>query len=150
VDHVLIRLAASQDLRILTTDTNLDKVANIQGVSVLNVNDLGNMLRPQAIAGDTLVVDISKRGEAPAQGVGYLPDGTMVVVEDASERVGETVDVIVTNALQTSAGRMIFARRIDAPAGDPEHIAEAATHQPRMTAAPLRPARGTSRRNPRR
>ncbi len=116
VDRALVDLAQSQNLRILTTDYNLAKVGQIQGVSVLNVNDLANALKAQAIPGEEMSVEIIKRGEGPNQGVGYLPDGTMVVVENAADGVGETLPIVVSNSLQTSAGKMIFGRRV----GDPE------------------------------
>ncbi|MBT8484886.1 MAG: TRAM domain-containing protein [Phycisphaerales bacterium] len=151
VDHMLLRLAADQNLRILTTDYNLNKVAQIHGVSVLNLNDLAQTLRPPLIAGDGLEVQIVKRGESAGQGVGYLPEGTMVVVENASEFVDKSVNVVVTNALQTSAGRMIFARiDDDASAPAPVQMAEAATNQPRGAPAPRRATETTTRRNPRR
>ena len=151
VDHMLIRMAADQKLRIVTTDYNLNKVAQIHGVTVLNLNDLAGTLRPQVIAGDTLQVEITKRGEAPDQGVGFLPDGTMVVVEDAAGRVGDSVPVVVTNALQTSAGRMVFARPgNESDARRTDHLTEAATQQPRATTRPPRAEAGPTRRNPRR
>jgi uncharacterized protein YacL len=151
VDHMLIRMAADQKLRIVTTDYNLNKVAQIHGVTVLNINDLAGTLRPQVIAGDSLQVEISKRGEAPDQGVGFMPDGTMVVVEDAAGRIGDSLTVIVTNALQTSAGRMVFARpSVESDARRSDHLAEAATQQPRMTNRPARAEPTPTRRNPRR
>ncbi len=157
VDRMLLHVAAAQNLRILTTDYNLNKVAQIQGVTVMNLNDLANTLRPQVIAGDALVVEITKRGEGPDQGVGYLPDGTMVVVEHTGGRVGETLPVVVTNSLQTSAGRMIFAKPDNGEraaaameTGSQAHMAEAATNQPRATSRPPKTGEGTPRRNPRR
>ena len=110
VDHKLLQLAASQNMRVLTTDYNLDKVAEIKGVPVLNLNEMAQALKPQVIPGETLRLQVVKRGEAAEQGVGYLPDGTMVVIEEAATHVGQEVDVLVTNSLQTSAGRMIFAK----------------------------------------
>lgn len=151
VDHLLIRMAAEQDLRILSTDYNLNKVAQIHGVTVLNLNDLANTLRPQLIAGDQLTIEITKTGEAAGQGVGYLPEGTMVVVEDASERIGESLAVIVTNALQTSAGRLVFARTVPEDPTAVDQMAKAATSQPRAADRPE--GHGGSRssgRNPRR
>ncbi|MCH7849083.1 MAG: TRAM domain-containing protein [Planctomycetes bacterium] len=138
VDHMLLELAGQQNMRILTTDYNLDKVAKIRDVAVLNINELANALKPQVIPGQSFSVEIVKRGEAAGQGVGYLPDGTMVVVEDAAERVGDQVAVDVTNSLQTSAGRMIFGR-IAGAAESSAHVqrmAQAATHQPRTSARP--------------
>ncbi len=138
VDHMLLELAAQQQMRILTTDYNLEKVAQIRNVAVLNINELANTLKPQAIPGESFSIEIVKRGEAAGQGVGYLPDGTMVVVEDAAERVGADVLVAVTNSLQTSAGRMIFGRIADADdsAHHVQRMAQAATHQPRATGRP--------------
>lgn len=150
VDHMLIRLAADQQLRILTTDYNLNKVAQIHGVTVLNINDLAGALRPQVIPGEELRVDLVKPGESPTQGVGYLPDGTMVVVENGSDRIGQAVSLIVTNSLQTSAGRMIFGRLIEEDAGEDaravERMADAATNQPRATDRPARHGDASSHR----
>lgn len=154
VDHMLLELAKEQSLRILTTDYNLNKVAQIQGVTVLNINDLANTLKSQAIPGETLVIEIVKPGEGPTQGVGYMPDGTMVVVENAAGHIGESVSLTVTNSLQTSAGRMIFGRMTDDSHGHTAaaaHIARAATNQPRSTDRPSRGDRpDATRRNPRR
>lgn len=133
VDHKLLQMASDQNLRVLTTDYNLDKVAEIQGVAVLNINELASTLKPQVVPGEAITVGIVKRGEGPKQGVGYLPDGTMVVVEDAAESIGGQVRAIVTNSLQTSAGRMIFgrvARDDETGRSSAERMAEAATHQP--------------------
>jgi uncharacterized protein YacL len=113
VDQQLVQLAAEQDLRILTTDYNLNRVAQIRNVTVLNVNDLSNTLKMEAIPGETLTVDVIRRGEAVGQGVGYMPDGTMVVIEQAAEKVGQVVVLTVTNVLQTSAGKMIFGTALD-------------------------------------
>ncbi len=112
VDHKLLHLAAEQNMRVLTTDYNLEMVGEILGVSVLILNELAQTLKPQVMPGDTLAIEIVKRGEAARQGVGYLPDGTMVVVEEAAERIGEEVRVTVTNSLQTSAGRMVFGKAV--------------------------------------
>ncbi|MHC4304011.1 MAG: PIN/TRAM domain-containing protein [Planctomycetota bacterium] len=133
VDHKLLQMASDQSLRVLTTDYNLDKVAEIQGVPVLNINELAQTLKPQVVPGEALTIDIVKRGESARQGVGYLPDGTMVVIEDAAEHIGGQITAIVTNSLQTSAGRMIFGRlanQDEAHPGTIERMAAAATHQP--------------------
>jgi uncharacterized protein YacL len=95
---------------LLTTDYNLNKVASVQSVPVLNVNDLTQAVRPSYLPGDSIDLKILREGKEPTQGVGYLDDGTMVVVEDGRSFVGGELQVIVTSALQTSAGRMIFAR----------------------------------------
>jgi len=158
VDHMLIHLAADQNLRILTTDYNLNKVAKIHGVEALNLNDLASTLRPQTLAGDTLLVEIIKRGESARQGVGYMPDGTMVVVEEASDRIGDSLSVVVTNALQTSAGRMIFARPADekmpgdapSPPSRTSEMAQSATTQGRTTTQPSQRPESSTGRNPRR
>jgi uncharacterized protein YacL len=113
VDHKLLQLAANQRMRVLTNDYNLDKVAEIQGVPVLNLNELARALRPQVAPGETIRVELVKRGEAARQGVGYLPDGTMVVVEEGADQIGQEVTVAVTNSLQTTAGRMIFGKLAD-------------------------------------
>ncbi len=110
VDHMLLQLASQQNMRIMTTDHNLEKVGEIQGVPVLNINEMAKALKPQVVPGESLRVEVVKKGESANQGVGYLPDGTMVVIEEAGGQVGNEVDVEVTNSLQTTAGRMIFGR----------------------------------------
>lgn len=110
VDQQLVNLAHKIDGRIVTNDYNLNKVARIRGVGVLNINDLAKALKPQFLPGESMAVKIIKPGEEPGQGVGYLEDGTMVVVEAARDKIGETIPVLVTSALQTSAGRMVFGR----------------------------------------
>lgn len=110
VDHKLVRLARDIGARILTNDNNLRAVAQLQGVEVLNLNDLTNAVRPVAHVGEALRTEVIKQGKEPGQGVGYLEDGTMVVVDDGAGLIGRVVDLTVTSVLQTSAGRMIFAR----------------------------------------
>ncbi len=110
VDAKLIRFALEINGTLLTNDYNLSKVASLQRVLVLNINDLTQAVRPSYLPGDTIEIKIRKEGKEPSQGIGYLDDGTMVVVESGSEYVGDEVRVIVTSSLQTSAGRMIFAR----------------------------------------
>lgn len=110
VDDKLVRLAQEINGTLLTNDYNLNKVASLQQVVVLNINDLAQAIRPTYLPGDTIDLKILKEGKEPAQGVGYLNDGTMVVVEDGSNYIGEELCVVVTGALQTSAGRMIFAK----------------------------------------
>jgi len=110
VDAKLVRLTQEINGTLLTNDYNLSKVANLQRVSVLNVNDLAQAMRPIYLPGDTLDLKIIKEGKEPTQGIGYLNDGTMVVVEEGRKYVGNELRVTVTSALQTSAGRMIFAR----------------------------------------
>ncbi len=110
VDAKLVRLAQEINGTLVTNDYNLNKVASLQKVPVLNINDLAQALRPVYLPGDSLDLKILREGKEAAQGVGYLEDGTMVVVEDGQSYIGDELPVIVTSALQTSAGRMIFAR----------------------------------------
>jgi len=110
VDAKLVRFVQEINGTLLTNDYNLNKVASVQKVVVLNINDLIQAVRPTYLPGDSLDIKILKEGKEPSQGVGYLEDGTMVVVEDGRTYVGGEVQVIVTSSLQTSAGRMIFAR----------------------------------------
>jgi len=109
VDHKLIRLAKEVHGSILTTDYNLNRVASLEGVEVLNINDLGNALKSAVVPGEELVVTALKEGKEHNQGVGYLTDGTMVVIEGGRHRLGEQLTVSVTSVIQTAAGRMIFA-----------------------------------------
>ncbi len=110
VDAKLVRLAQELDATLITNDYNLNKVASLQQVNVLNINDLAQALRPTYLPGDTLELKVLKEGKEASQGVGYLEDGTMVVVEEGRRYIGKQVPVVVTSALQTSAGRMIFAK----------------------------------------
>lgn len=110
VDAKLVRLAQEINGTLLTTDYNLSKVASVQQVPVLNINDLAQSVRPTYLPGDCIDLKILREGKEPTQGVGYLEDGTMVVVEEGRSYMGGEIQVIVTSALQTSAGRMIFAR----------------------------------------
>lgn len=110
VDAKLVRLAQEINGTLMTNDYNLNKVASFQAVQVLNINDLTQAVRPLYLPGDTMELKILKEGKEPAQGVGYLEDGTMVVVEEGVRHIGDQLPVIVTSSLQTSAGRMIFAR----------------------------------------
>jgi len=110
VDSKLVKLSQVLKGYIVTNDYNLNKVAQLQGLQVLNINDLANALKPVVIPGDTMIVEIVKEGKTGKQGIGYLDDGTMIVVEEGRDYLGKTMEVIVTSALQTSAGRMIFAK----------------------------------------
>jgi uncharacterized protein YacL len=114
VDQRLVVLAKHLGGKVVTNDYNLNKIARLQGVGVINLNDLANAMKPIVLPGESLTVKLIKRGEEPGQGVGYLDDGTMVVTEQGGYHLGETVRLTVTSVLQTSAGRMIFGR-IDAP-----------------------------------
>jgi len=110
VDAKLLHLAHDINAMLITNDFNLSKVASLQKILILNVNDLAQAVRPIYLPGDYIDLKILKNGKEPTQGIGYLEDGTMVVVEDANNHVGEELRVTVTSALQTSAGRMIFAK----------------------------------------
>lgn len=110
VDQKLINLAQKSNARVMTNDYNLNKIATLRGVDVVNLNDLAKSLRPVVLPGEHLTVKVVKPGENPTQGVGYLDDGTMIVVESGKDYVSKTVDIVVTSTLQTSAGRMIFGR----------------------------------------
>lgn len=110
VDGKLVRLAQEMGAEIVTTDFNLNKVASIQGVTVLNLNDLANALKPAVLPGEAMKVKIIREGREYAQGIGYLADGTMIVVEGGKGLVGQEVDVEVTSVLQSSSGKMIFTK----------------------------------------
>lgn len=110
VDLKLLVLTERYRGRLVTNDFNLNKVATVQNIPVLNVNDLANALKPIVIPGEHMRVSIIKPGKEPGQGLGYLDDGTMIVVENGYDEIGNTVDTVVTSVLQTSAGKMIFTR----------------------------------------
>ena len=117
VDRKLIEVAKARGAALVTNDFNLNKVASLEGVAVLNINALAGALRPVALPGEAMRVLVAKEGKEHAQGVAYLDDGTMVVVENGRRAISKTVDVTVTSVLQTTAGKMIFARLDDkAPA----------------------------------
>src|ERR1700749_3504521 len=110
VDLKLIELAKVYEGKIITNDFNLNKVAQLQGVQVLNINELANSLKPIVLPGETMRVFILKEGKEYNQGVASLDDGTMVVVDNAKKLISKTVDIAVTSVLQTTAGKMIFGR----------------------------------------
>ena len=110
VDSKLLKMAEKMDAYVVTNDYNLNKVAEVQGVRVLNINELANAVKPMLIPGEEMTVTIIKAGKENGQGIAYLNDGTMIVIEGGSERIGETLQVVVTSVLQTSAGRMIFTK----------------------------------------
>lgn len=116
VDQMLIELAREMQAFVVTTDVGLARVADIQKVSVINLNDLANAVRPNVVAGEPISVKLLRAGEQPGQAVGYLPDGTMIVAEDGADAIGNTVKLTVTSTLQTSAGKLIFARLSNPPA----------------------------------
>src|SRR5262245_60679874 len=115
VDLKLIELARRMSAKIVTNDFNLNKVAQLRGVQVLNINELANSLKPVVLPGEVLKVFVIKEGKEAGQGVAYLDDGTMVVVDQAKRALGKTIEVCVTSVLQTTAGKMIFCRWLDAP-----------------------------------
>lgn len=112
VDDKLLNLGKSLHGKILTTDFNLNKLASISNISVLNVNDLSNAVKTVSLPGENLEIKIVHLGKDKEQGVGYLVDGTMVVVSDCAEKIGQTIKVEVTKNIQTPAGRMIFAKEV--------------------------------------
>ncbi|MFC7061797.1 PIN/TRAM domain-containing protein [Halobacillus seohaensis] len=110
VDSKLVKLAKVMDGIVVTNDFNLNKVCEFQNVQVLNINDLANAVKPVVLPGEEMTIQVIKDGKEQKQGIGYLDDGTMIVVEEGKNYIGKTIEVIVTSVLQTSAGRMIFAR----------------------------------------
>jgi uncharacterized protein YacL len=139
VDLKLIELARALQGKIVTNDFNLNKVAQLRGVDVLNVNELANSLKPVVLPGEIMKVFILKEGKEYNQGVAYLDDGTMVVVDNARKMISKTIDIVVTSVLQTTAGKMIFGRFID-PAAAAAAVAPAPTSaerpKPQPAAAP--------------
>jgi len=145
VDLKLIELARTLQGKIVTNDFNLNKVAQLRGVAVLNVNELANSLKPVVLPGELMKVFILKEGKEYNQGVAYLDDGTMVVVDNARKMISKTIDIVVTSVLQTTAGKMIFGRYIEpgmaAPAAGSSSAAtsetrEDSTRRPRPAAQP--------------
>jgi uncharacterized protein YacL len=145
VDLKLIELGRALQGKIVTNDFNLNKVAQLRGVEVLNINELANSLKPVVLPGEIMKVFILKEGKEYNQGVAYLDDGTMVVVDNARKMIGRTIDVVVTSVLQTTAGKMIFGRFIDpalaaqaAPAAAPVQQGESESRRPAR--APIPPS----------
>jgi uncharacterized protein YacL len=139
VDLKLIEMARALQGKIVTNDFNLNKVAQLRGVAVLNVNELANSLKPVVLPGEIMKVFILKEGKEFNQGVAYLDDGTMVVVDNARKMISKTIDIVVTSVLQTTAGKMIFGRYIDASAAQSApHTASQLAAQ--SAAAPATPA----------
>ncbi|MGD1278678.1 MAG: PIN domain-containing protein [Tepidisphaeraceae bacterium] len=132
VDTKLLNLAVDLNARVLTNDFNLNKIAGVRGMDVINVNDLANALKPVVLPGERMKVRLLKSGEAPGQGVGYLEDGTMVVVEQGKTHINEEVEFTVNSVLQTSAGKMIFGRL-------PEAVSASAESRPRPRQRPPTP-----------
>jgi uncharacterized protein YacL len=142
VDLKLIELARSLQGKIVTNDFNLNKVAQLRGIEVLNINELANALKPVVLPGEFMKVFILKEGKEYNQGVAYLDDGTMVVVDNARRLIGKTIDVVVTSVLQTTAGKMIFGRHIDPNA--PQGQAGPPPQAQQRTAQPVAPATGAA------
>lgn len=117
VDDRLLKLAKQHGAVIMTLDYNLNKVAAVEGTEVLNLNELAQSIRMEHLPGEKITLEIIQKGQDAHQGVGYLPDGTMVVVDQANSQIGQTLDVEIVRNLQTAAGRMIFAKKIDNTAG---------------------------------
>ncbi|HMF96359.1 MAG TPA: PIN domain-containing protein [Vicinamibacterales bacterium] len=139
VDLKLIELARALQGKIVTNDFNLNKVAQLRGVDVLNVNELANSLKPVVLPGELMKVFILKEGKEYNQGVAYLDDGTMVVVDNARKMISKTIDIVVTSVLQTTAGKMIFGRYIEAGAAAAAS-APVADRPPRPTPVAAAPA----------
>jgi uncharacterized protein YacL len=137
VDLKLIELAKAYEAKIITNDFNLNKVAQLQGVEVLNINELANALKPIVLPGETMRVFILKEGKEYNQGVAYLDDGTMVVVDNARKLIGKNVDIAVTSVLQTTAGKMIFGKfdERQRPVERHESRAEGSKAEPRKSQA---------------
>lgn len=131
VDEKLIQLAKKIRGKIITTDYNLNQLAKLQGIEVLNINDLAKALRPVVLPGEEMDIFLIKRGKDPNQGVGYLEDGTMVVVEDGKDFIGKKVRIVVTSLLQTSAGRIIFGKVKEKPK-EQEEVSSESEEKERM------------------
>ena len=110
VDMKLLLLARHLNGKVVTGDFNLNKIAKLQNVPVINLNEIANSLKPVFLPGEVVSIKIVKAGEGQGQGVGYLDDGTMIVVEEGRNHIGQTIDIVVTSMLQTSAGRMVFGK----------------------------------------
>ena len=140
VDLKLIELARTLQGKIVTNDFNLNKVAQLRGVAVLNINELANSLKPVVLPGEIMKVFILKEGKEYNQGVAYLDDGTMVVVDNARKLIGKTIEVVVTSVLQTTAGKMIFGRFVDQSMGGTTQLApereESRDRRPRVAPVP--------------
>jgi uncharacterized protein YacL len=148
VDLKLIELARSLQGKIVTNDFNLNKVAQLRGVDVLNINELANALKPVVLPGEIMKVFILKEGKEYNQGVAYLDDGTMVVVDNARKMISKTIDVVVTSVLQTTAGKMIFGRYIDPTLASQGPSFVGSDQEPRRTTRHIQPAQATSPAGP--
>jgi uncharacterized protein YacL len=140
VDMKLIELAKEFEAKIVTNDFNLNKVAQLRGVEVLNINELANALKPVYLPGETMKVFILKEGKEFNQGIAYLDDGTMVVVDNARKMIGKTIDSSVTSVLQTTAGKMIFGKYEERRGEVVQHPAKEDRSERGGPASPDRPA----------
>ncbi len=153
VDERLLILAKKLGAKLCTTDYNLNKVARVESIAVLNINELAHALRPMYLPGERMQVSIVQPGQNEGQGVGYLDDGAMVVVDHAKQMIGSTIEVEVVRMLQTEAGRMLFARLLRRPQQDrpqrSKQPVQSKVQQPQPRQQPARPS-GRSRGAPRR
>ena len=151
VDQKLIQTAQLEGYRIVTTDSGLTKVARIQDVPVMNINDVAGSLRQNIIPGVRLPVEIIRKGEADGQGVGFMADGTMLVIEDGEAHIGAVIEVEITNTLQRGSGRLVFGRPTgETPAPEPEaDMGRSATNQDPIRSRPDRPDQDDTPRLPR-
>jgi len=124
VDAKIVKLAQMLSAKVLTNDFNLNKIAELQNIHVLNINELANALRPVFLPGEEITIRITKEGKEYNQGVAYLDDGTMIVVDNARNLIGQTINAVVASVLQTSAGRMVFANRVDGTHRDQKRPAQ--------------------------
>lgn len=136
VDERLLELAKQHSAVICTIDYNLNKVAAVEGITVLNINELAQSLRMAHLPGDRMSLEIVQKGNDAHQGVAYLSDGTMVVVEQAASIIGQTAEVEIIRSLQTAAGKMMFARRVNMPQAAPKVAMKQSAKQPRGPRAP--------------
>jgi uncharacterized protein YacL len=143
VDMKLIELAKIYDCKVVTNDFNLNKVAQLHGVEVLNINELANSLKPIVLPGETMRVFILKEGKEYNQGVAYLDDGTMVVVDNAKKMISKTIDISVTSVLQTTAGKMIFGKFDERQHGGDRHEKPARKAEQSAAAAAVGPEKTT-------
>ncbi len=154
VDEKLVNAAVQEQARLMTNDFNLAQVAEVRGIRIINLNSLAEAMRPAVLPGEQMNVRIVKQGEGPGQGVGYLDDGTMVVVEHAANRMREEVEMEITSSIQTSAGRMVFGKVIEngnPPAGSDTAASDSPDDGDDENSPRRRPDRGSSYpRNPRR
>jgi uncharacterized protein YacL len=156
VDQMLVELGREMQGMVVTADVALARVAEIHGVPVLNLNDVANALKPSLVPGEQVRVQLVKPGEQDGQAVGYLADGTMIVAEHASELIGADADLVVTSSLQTSAGRMIFAKPVGYTSAGPGDTVEStdeptdSTGESAPVAGGAKPHRSPKGRNPRR